>query len=87
MIAESMYGDASPTWWLEKLADRFGAFEAAAYATIELARHVTEDELAMDVHLAEAILEFGADLRVANKGAECWTCSRRQRAAVPTDLA
>jgi len=84
MIAESMYGDAAPTWWLEQLADRFGALESAPYATIELARHVTEDELAMDVHLAHAILEFGTDLRAANKGAERWICARRQSDAVPT---
>lgn len=56
---------ASPARLLEMLSDRFGAFEAIAYSTIKLARHVPEDELAMDVLVAEALLEFGADLRAA----------------------
>ena len=47
------------------LSDRFGAFEAIAYSTIKLARHVPEDELSMDVIVAEAVLEFGNDLRAA----------------------
>jgi hypothetical protein len=54
---------ASPARLLEMLADRFGAFEAIAYSTIKLARHVPEDELSMDVLVAEAVLEFGSDLR------------------------
>jgi hypothetical protein len=51
------------------LSDRFGAFEAIAYSTIKLARHVPEDELSMDVLVAEAVLEFGADLREASEAA------------------
>jgi hypothetical protein len=56
---------ASPARLLEMLSDRFGAFEAIAYSTIKLARHVPEDELSMDVVVAEAVLEFGGDLRSA----------------------
>jgi hypothetical protein len=37
--------NASPARLLEMLSDRFGAFEAIAYSTIKLARHVPEDEL------------------------------------------
>jgi hypothetical protein len=58
---------ASPARLLEMLSDRFGAFEAIAYSTIRLARHVPEDELSMDVLVAEAILEFGADIRDASQ--------------------
>jgi hypothetical protein len=58
---------ASPVRLLEMLSDRFGAFEAIAYSTIKLARHVPEDELSMDVLVAEAVLEFGSDLREASK--------------------
>jgi hypothetical protein len=57
--------DASPARLLEMLADRFGAFEAIAYSTIKLARFVSADELSMDPIVAEAILEFGDDLRNA----------------------
>jgi hypothetical protein len=58
---------ASPARLLEMLSDRFGAFEAIAYSTIKLARYVPEDELSMDVLVAEAVLEFGGDLRAACK--------------------
>jgi hypothetical protein len=56
---------ASPARLLEMLADRFGAFEAIAYSTIKLARFAPADELSMDPIVAEAILEFGDDLRAA----------------------
>ena len=59
--------EAAPGRLLEMLSDRFGAFEAIAYPTIKLARHVPEDELSMDVLVAEAVLEFGEDLRSARK--------------------
>src|SRR5690349_9099630 len=52
---------ASPARLLEMLSDRFGAFEAIAYSTIKFARHVSEDELSMDVFVAEAVLEFRDD--------------------------
>lgn len=55
----------SPSRVLEMLTDRFGAFEAVAHASIKLARHVPEPELSMDLFVAEAVLEFGDDLRAA----------------------
>jgi hypothetical protein len=57
---------------LEILSDRFGAFEAIAYSTIKLARHVPEPELSMDLLVAEAVLEFADDLRSASAAAEEW---------------
>ena len=60
---------ASPARLLEMLSDRFGAFEAIAYATIKLARHVPQDELSMDLLVADAVLEFADDLRAA--GSRC----------------
>jgi hypothetical protein len=56
----------SPARLLEMLSDRFGAFEAIAYSTIKLARHVPQDELSMDLLVAEAILEFADDLRAVS---------------------
>ncbi len=56
---------ASPSRLLEMLSDRFGAFEAVAHASIKLARHEPEPELSMDLLVAEAVLEFGDDLRAA----------------------
>lgn len=56
----------SPTRQLEMLSDRFGAFEAIANSSIKLARLAPEEELAMDVLVAEAILEFGDELRRAS---------------------
>lgn len=55
----------SPSRLLEMLSDRFGGFEAVAHASIKLARHVPEAELSMDRLVAEAVLEFGDDLRAA----------------------
>lgn len=55
-----------PARLLDMLSDRFGAFEAIAYSTIKLARHVSEEELLMDLLIAEAILEFADDLRAAS---------------------
>lgn len=63
---------ASPGRLLEMLTDRFGAFEAIAMASIKLARHVPEDELSMDLLVAEAVLEFGDDLRQASETMEKW---------------
>jgi hypothetical protein len=63
---------ASPGRLLEMLTDRFGAFEAIAMASIKLARHVPEDELSMDLLVAEAALEFGDDLRSASETAAEW---------------
>ena len=58
---------ASPARLLEMLSDRFGAFEAIANSSIKLARVAPEEELAMDVLVAEAVLEFADDLREAAK--------------------
>lgn len=63
---------ASPMRLLEMLSDRFGAFEAVATSTIKLSRYASEDELSMDVELAEAVLEFGTDLRWAAAEASAW---------------
>jgi hypothetical protein len=73
MRTESPNGTiASPERLLEMLTDRFGAFEAIAMASIKLARHVSEDELSMDQLVAEAVLEFGDDLRAASDAAAAW---------------
>jgi hypothetical protein len=64
---------ASPGRLLEMLTDRFGAFEAIALASIKLARHAPEDELSMDRLVAEAVREFGDDLRAASEAAAKWT--------------
>ena len=61
---------------LEMLTDRFGAFEAIAMASIKLARHVSADELSMDQLVAEAVLEFGDDLRAASEAAAIWMGER-----------
>jgi hypothetical protein len=53
----------SPMRLLEMLVDRFGAFEAIAYSSIKLARFAPPDELAMDPLVANAVLEFGDELR------------------------
>ena len=66
---------ASPMRWLEMLSDRFGAFEAVAHSTIKLARYAPEDELSMDLLLADAILEFGDDLRQAVEASSEWARS------------
>jgi hypothetical protein len=74
MRTESPNGTiASPGRLLEMLTDRFGAFEAIAMASIKLARHVSEAELSMDKLVAEAVLEFGDDLRAASEAAAVWT--------------
>jgi hypothetical protein len=57
--------DGSPARLLEMLSDRFAAFEAIATSTVKLARFVPADELAMEPGVAEAVLEFGEDLREA----------------------
>lgn len=60
----------SPMRLLEMLVDRFGVFEAIAYSSIKLARFAPPDELAMDPLVANAILEFGDDLRSAAASAD-----------------
>ncbi|WP_331876608.1 hypothetical protein [Longimicrobium sp.] len=57
---------------LEVLLDRFGAFEAIANASIMLARSSPEAVLPMDLLVADALLEFGEDLREALAAANEW---------------
>jgi hypothetical protein len=70
----------SPMRLLEILKDRFGALEAVANSSIKLARYAPEDELAMDLLVAEAVLEFGTSLREAGDGARQWA---RERGVAP----
>ncbi|HEX2209611.1 MAG TPA: hypothetical protein VHG93_18165 [Longimicrobium sp.] len=60
---------------LETLSDRFGAFEALATSSVKLARFVSPDELPMEPLVAEAVLEFGEDLRDAAASAAEWARS------------
>lgn len=64
--------NTSPARFLEMLSDRFGAFEAVAYSTIKLARYIPQDELSMDLLVADALLEFEDDLRTARDAAAKW---------------
>jgi hypothetical protein len=57
---------------LEILTDRFGAFEAIANSTLQLARTVPEPDLPMDRLVADAVLQFGSDLREARDAASAW---------------
>jgi hypothetical protein len=68
--------DGSPARLLEMLSDRFGAFEAIATSTVNLARFVAADELPMEPLVAEAVLEFGEDLREAAASATEWARSK-----------
>lgn len=70
----------SPMRLLEILKDRFGALEAVANSSIKLAHYAPEEELAMDLLVAEAVLEFGSSLREAGDGAIQWA---RERGVVP----
>ncbi|MBW3571624.1 MAG: hypothetical protein KY467_11000 [Gemmatimonadetes bacterium] len=71
----------SPARLLEMLSDRFGAFEAIAYSTIKLARHEPQQELSMDLLVAEAVLEFADDLRTATEAATEYGRSDTERGA------
>lgn len=80
MRATSARGQqASPTRLLEMLADRFGAFEAIASSSITLARVAPDEERAMEPLVAEAVLEFGEDLRDAAGAAAEWCGTRDTR--------
>lgn len=80
MRATSACGrQASPTRLLEMLTDRFAAFEAIANSTIKLARVAPENELAMDLLVADAALQFGTDLREARQAAAEWCGTRETR--------
>ena len=47
-----------------------------ANSSIKLARYAPEDELAMDLLVAESVLEFGSSLREAKDGAMQWAQAR-----------
>ncbi|HET7229900.1 MAG TPA: hypothetical protein VFJ16_07855 [Longimicrobium sp.] len=66
----------SPMRLLEILKDRFGALEAVANSSIKLARYAPEDELEMDLLVAQSVLEFGTSLREARDGAMEWARAR-----------
>ncbi len=66
----------SPMRSLEILKDRFGALEAVANSSIKLARYAPEHELAMDLLVAESVLEFDSSLREASDGAMQWARAR-----------
>jgi hypothetical protein len=66
----------SPMRLLEILQDRFGALEAVANSSVKLARYAPEHELAMDLLVAESVLEFGSSLREARDGAMQWAKAR-----------
>jgi hypothetical protein len=70
----------SPMQLLEMLTARFGAFEAIAYLVIELHRKGPDESLPMDAATAEAILEFGDDLRQAAEAASLWMRWKRGEA-------
>jgi hypothetical protein len=76
MLTSDAGARPSPMRLLEMLSDRFGLFEALAYATIKLNRCTQADELAMDPLVAEAVLEFGDDLRSACAAAEEWAAAK-----------
>ena len=71
----------SPVRLLEMLEFRFGAFEAIACAALELARKEPDEFLPMDTRTADAILEFGDDLREAFRAAAEW--AEQRPGAVP----
>jgi hypothetical protein len=54
------------------LSDRFGAFEAITTSAVKLASFVPPDELRMEPQVAEAVMEFGKDLREAKASAAQW---------------
>jgi hypothetical protein len=66
----------SPMRILEILKDRFGALEAAAYSSIKLARYAPENELSMDLLVAQSVLEFGSSLRDALEDTGEWARAR-----------
>jgi hypothetical protein len=67
--------DGSPARLLEMLSDRFGAFEAIAASSVRLARLDSDEQLPMEPLVAEAVLEFGEDLRDAAASAAEWARS------------
>lgn len=68
--------DGSPVRMLEMLLDRFGAFEVIAASSVRLARLDSEEQLPMEPLVAEAVLEFGDDLREAAASVAEWARSK-----------
>jgi hypothetical protein len=66
----------SPMRLLGILTDRFGALVAVANSSIKLAHYAPEDELAIDLLVAESVLEFGSSLREARDEAMEWAQAR-----------
>jgi hypothetical protein len=66
----------SPMRLLEILKDRFGALEAVANTSIKLARYAPENELSMDLLVAQSVLEFGSSLREALDDTTEWAQTR-----------
>jgi hypothetical protein len=79
---EQQQSPPSPMRILEILKDRFGALEAVANSSIKLARYAPEGELAMDLLVAESVLEFGSSLREALDDAIKWA---RERGVAPIE--
>lgn len=69
---------ASPMRLLEMLTARFGAFEAIACLAIELNRKGPDECLPMDASTADALLEFGDDLRQASRAVALWVNLRAE---------
>jgi hypothetical protein len=82
----TMRMDGSPARLLEMLSDRFGAFEAIATSSVKLARYVPPDELPMEPQVAEAVLEFGEDLREAAASAAEWPRAKAGDAVDPVTI-
>jgi hypothetical protein len=66
----------SPMRLPEILKDRFGALEAVANSSIKLARYAPENELSMDLLVAQSVLEFGSSLRDALDDSGEWARAR-----------
>ncbi|HEX8322134.1 hypothetical protein [Longimicrobium sp.] len=77
---------ASPIRLLEMLSDRFGAFETIAFASLHMAGTGDhENAPPMSRMTANAILEFGDDLRQAYEAAQQWADARNTTGAAKED--
>lgn len=76
MTADDSGTLCSPMRALEMLTARFGAFEAVACLAIELNRKDPDGCLPVDPAIAEALLEFGDDLRQAGTAVRAWATLR-----------
>jgi hypothetical protein len=76
MTADESGTLCSPMRALEMLTARFEAFEAIACMAIELNRKQPDGCLPVDAAIAEALLEFGDDLRQAGTAVRAWATIR-----------